>query len=547
MYCLIVTDDYSRFTWVFFLATKNETSGILKSCITRIENLVDTQDHLGIINGKADEGFIVRYSLNSKAFRVFNSKTRIVEENLHISSTVNTAGTNGVNVVGENISIELQFDPNMPALEDVIIFDFLSDDEDNGAVADINNLDTTIQVMSISVILVYSNSLEGSVGHLLDELSYYTPASPDYLPASDTEFDPSKDLSSDHIPTLPATSPILSSNDNSSGSDIPDTPPSPTHVMVLASGQSIPHGRPYRYHFNGSVHMMTVRKRVGLMPTHHLAVRHSVDYSSSDHFSSNDSSSSSSSKTSSDALSDSALICSSSDHSLPTSSSGRRPSHHLCSLVPSTHRSSIDYERPSDDSSSASPSYKRSRPPAVSVLLSSPKPEALSYARAGILPSPKRIRSPQSVTDLEECLEHSFEPYVPRAVGFGVDFEDTRIEPSRDKGIDARVIVEAIDREEIEMSMRGLVEVRVDRVTNPVVADDIIEPAQEGAIDVTYETLGDLVKRIVATGWQSADMLERIQELEQDNRRLRDMMDVDNQRVRVLPYFGVGSSVCRGS
>nr|GFB78414.1 hypothetical protein [Tanacetum cinerariifolium] len=33
----------------------------------------------------------------------------------------------------------------MPALEDVIIFDFLSDDEDNGAVADINNLDTTIQ------------------------------------------------------------------------------------------------------------------------------------------------------------------------------------------------------------------------------------------------------------------------------------------------------------------------------------------------------------------------------------------------------------------
>ncbi|GKE55910.1 putative ribonuclease H-like domain-containing protein [Tanacetum coccineum] len=33
--------DYSRFTWVFFLATKNETSGILKSFITGIENLVD--------------------------------------------------------------------------------------------------------------------------------------------------------------------------------------------------------------------------------------------------------------------------------------------------------------------------------------------------------------------------------------------------------------------------------------------------------------------------------------------------------------------------
>ncbi|GKF51253.1 putative ribonuclease H-like domain-containing protein [Tanacetum coccineum] len=40
MYCLVVIDDYSRFTWVFFLATKDETSGILKSFITRIENLV---------------------------------------------------------------------------------------------------------------------------------------------------------------------------------------------------------------------------------------------------------------------------------------------------------------------------------------------------------------------------------------------------------------------------------------------------------------------------------------------------------------------------
>ncbi|GJY93341.1 putative ribonuclease H-like domain-containing protein, partial [Tanacetum coccineum] len=40
-YCLVVTDDYSRFTWVFFLASKDETSGILKSFITQIENLVD--------------------------------------------------------------------------------------------------------------------------------------------------------------------------------------------------------------------------------------------------------------------------------------------------------------------------------------------------------------------------------------------------------------------------------------------------------------------------------------------------------------------------
>ena len=32
-YCLVVTDDFSRFTWVFFLATKDETPEILKAFI----------------------------------------------------------------------------------------------------------------------------------------------------------------------------------------------------------------------------------------------------------------------------------------------------------------------------------------------------------------------------------------------------------------------------------------------------------------------------------------------------------------------------------
>ncbi|GJX48805.1 putative ribonuclease H-like domain-containing protein [Tanacetum coccineum] len=40
-YCLVVTDEYSRFTWVFFLATKDEASSILKSFITKKENLVN--------------------------------------------------------------------------------------------------------------------------------------------------------------------------------------------------------------------------------------------------------------------------------------------------------------------------------------------------------------------------------------------------------------------------------------------------------------------------------------------------------------------------
>ncbi|GJW46099.1 putative ribonuclease H-like domain-containing protein [Tanacetum coccineum] len=41
MYWLVVTDDFSRFSWVLFLATKDETSEILKTFITCIENLID--------------------------------------------------------------------------------------------------------------------------------------------------------------------------------------------------------------------------------------------------------------------------------------------------------------------------------------------------------------------------------------------------------------------------------------------------------------------------------------------------------------------------
>ncbi|GKE68491.1 hypothetical protein Tco_1526563 [Tanacetum coccineum] len=164
-----------------------------------------------------------------------------------------------------------------------------------------------------------------------------------------------------------------------------------------------------------------------------------------------------------------------------------RPSHHLFSLVLSIHHSSTAIsERPSHDSSSASPSRKRSRSPAASIPLSSPTLGALSYAHADLLPSPKRIMSPKTTTYLEGCSEDSFEPYVPRVAGLGVDFEDESSESSRNGGIDARVIVEAIDQEEIETGIRGPIKVRV---------DDIPEPTQEGAVEVAYETLRDLVHR----------------------------------------------------
>nr|GEY19503.1 retrovirus-related Pol polyprotein from transposon TNT 1-94 [Tanacetum cinerariifolium] len=47
--------------------------------------ILNTLDHLGKFQGKVDEGFLFGYSVCSKAFRVFNSRTRIVQETLHVN------------------------------------------------------------------------------------------------------------------------------------------------------------------------------------------------------------------------------------------------------------------------------------------------------------------------------------------------------------------------------------------------------------------------------------------------------------------------------
>ncbi|GJU41687.1 putative reverse transcriptase domain-containing protein [Tanacetum coccineum] len=264
----------------------------------------------------------------------------------------------------------------------------------------------------------------------------YAPASPDYSPASDTELNPSKDPSSDHIPPLPATLPFLSSTDDSSDSDIPDTPPLPTHGTPFT--ETTPFYSKYTYS------IWCTRRRVMVLapgqPIPH------VDYSSSDHFSLDDSSrdlsSSSSSKTSSDPSSDD-LSNSLSDHSLPAPSLGMRPSHHLCSLVLSIPRSSAAIsDRPSHDSSSASPSCKRSRSPAASVLLSSPILGALSYARADLLPSPKRA-------------------------GLGVNVEDESSKSSRYRWTNLEMeemAMEQMEMEEIEMDEMEMEEMEIKKM-----------------------------------------------------------------------------------
>ncbi|GKA46986.1 putative reverse transcriptase domain-containing protein [Tanacetum coccineum] len=252
--------------------------------------------------------------------------------------------------------------------------------------------------------------------------------------------------------------------------------------------------------------MMTARKRVGSLPTHRLAVRYFADHSSSD------SSSEASSNFHLDASSDS-----SSRHSLS------------------------DHFSPNLSSTSAGPSRKRRRSPMTSVPALLPVSGALPPVCADLIPSPKRVRDSSYLADVEAEIDECF----------------AYADALRDRGIDARVIVEAVDRDEIEIGVRSLVEVRVKRVTHPVMPEDIPEPSQEGAVEATYETLGDLVQmfhdhtqailvhriqaieevqreqghRIVGVELAVIALTEKIAELERDNKRLRGTTSVESQRV----------------
>ncbi|GKA91277.1 putative ribonuclease H-like domain-containing protein [Tanacetum coccineum] len=73
--------------------------------------ILNPLDYLGKFDGKANEGFLVGYSINSKAFRVFNNRTRKVEENLHVNFLENKP-----NVAG---SLEANFDAGQAGKENV--------------------------------------------------------------------------------------------------------------------------------------------------------------------------------------------------------------------------------------------------------------------------------------------------------------------------------------------------------------------------------------------------------------------------------------------
>nr|GEV03107.1 hypothetical protein [Tanacetum cinerariifolium] len=86
--------------------------------------ILNTLDHLGKFDVKLDEGFFVGYSTNSKAFRVYNTRTRKVKENLHIKFLENKTlivGTTSNDFVGKGAS----FDARQSSMETGPIQDYI--------------------------------------------------------------------------------------------------------------------------------------------------------------------------------------------------------------------------------------------------------------------------------------------------------------------------------------------------------------------------------------------------------------------------------------
>nr|GEZ58180.1 ribonuclease H-like domain-containing protein [Tanacetum cinerariifolium] len=58
--------------------------------------ILNTLDKIGKFEAKGNEGYFIGYSMSSKAFRVFNKRTRRIEENLHVEFLENKAIVQGV-------------------------------------------------------------------------------------------------------------------------------------------------------------------------------------------------------------------------------------------------------------------------------------------------------------------------------------------------------------------------------------------------------------------------------------------------------------------
>nr|GFA00533.1 putative ribonuclease H-like domain-containing protein [Tanacetum cinerariifolium] len=202
-YCLVLTDDFSRFTWTFFLKTKDETSGILRKFITKIENLKDLKvkiircDNRGEFRNKEMDDFCLQKGIkrefsnprtprqNGVAERrnrtsIEAARTMLADAKLPVTfwaEAVNTAcyvqNKVLVNKSHNKTSYEL-FNGRSPAIGfpkpfrcHVMILNTLDlygkfkakgdEDESNGVEADISNMETTITSSPTPTLIIHKD------------------------------------------------------------------------------------------------------------------------------------------------------------------------------------------------------------------------------------------------------------------------------------------------------------------------------------------------------------------------------------------------------
>ncbi|GKC79433.1 retrovirus-related pol polyprotein from transposon TNT 1-94, partial [Tanacetum coccineum] len=69
-YIMVIVDDYSRYTWTLFLRSKDETPEVLKDFLTMIQRNLQAQ--------------VITVRTQSKGYRVYNKRTRLIVESIHI-------------------------------------------------------------------------------------------------------------------------------------------------------------------------------------------------------------------------------------------------------------------------------------------------------------------------------------------------------------------------------------------------------------------------------------------------------------------------------
>nr|GEW56696.1 retrovirus-related Pol polyprotein from transposon TNT 1-94 [Tanacetum cinerariifolium] len=106
-YALVVVDDYSRYTWVFFLHSKDKAFEVIISFIKKTQVNLQLQVHhvrtdngtefknktlakffdedVGKLKAKRDIGVFVGYSKESHAFRIYNKRTRKIHESVNVN------------------------------------------------------------------------------------------------------------------------------------------------------------------------------------------------------------------------------------------------------------------------------------------------------------------------------------------------------------------------------------------------------------------------------------------------------------------------------